>query len=216
MLDATAIVIAKEPRPGRVKTRLCPPCTPEQAAGLARAALADTLRATARLGVRRRILALDGAPGPWLPDGFETAGQRGDGLGERLEHAFGLVDGGPALLVGMDTPQIDAPLLRSSLEALAEDEVDAVLGPAADGGYWAIGFRRPLWGAFDGVPMSSPLTFDAQLARLDELGLRARLLTELRDVDEIEDAIAVAATAPATLFAAAMRDVRAAWRRAAA
>ncbi len=216
MPAATAIVIAKEPRPGRVKTRLCPPCTPEQAAALARAALIDTLETVGRLDVGRRLLCLEGAPGPWLAPGFELAAQRGSGLGERLGHAFRRAGSWPALLVGMDTPQFDAPLLRESLRALTEDGVDAVLGPAEDGGYWTIGFRAPAPGAFDGVPMSTGDTFEAQLARLDGLGLRTRVLPELRDVDVIEDAVAVAAQAPATRFAAAVRALDAEWRRIAA
>ena len=69
------LVMAKSPVPGRVKTRLCPPCTPAEAAALAEAALADTLEAVAACGAGRRILALDGAPGPWLPAGFEVVAQ---------------------------------------------------------------------------------------------------------------------------------------------
>lgn len=215
MLDATAIVIAKEPRPGRVKTRLCPPCTSEQAAALAQAALSDTLEAVARVEVGRRLVALDGEAGPWLPGGFDVALQRGDGLGERLDHAFTLADR-PALLVGMDTPQLGPTLIRLGLAALDSDQVDAVLGPARDGGYWGIGFAGPAPGAFDGVPMSSRETFDAQLVRLEELGLRTRLLPPLQDVDTIEDAEAVAAAAPTTRFARAMKVVQREWSRAAA
>ncbi|GAB2471058.1 hypothetical protein GCM10027162_78090 [Streptomyces incanus] len=68
----TLLVIAKEPRPGRVKTRLTPPFTPGQAAELAEAALADTLHAVAATPAARRVLVLDGAPGPWLPPGFDV------------------------------------------------------------------------------------------------------------------------------------------------
>lgn len=64
---STLLVIAKEPRPGRVKTRLTPPFSPRQAAALAEAALVDTLLAVAAAPVRRRVLVLDGTPGPWLP-----------------------------------------------------------------------------------------------------------------------------------------------------
>lgn len=216
MREATAIVIAKEPRPGRTKTRLCPPCTPRQAAALARAALTDTLVEVARLDVRRRLLCLEGMPGEWLAPGFDVARQEGTGLGERLEHAFGVAGPGPALLVGMDTPQLDAALLGHALRALREDGVDAVLGPADDGGYWAIGFRTPVRGAFDGVPMSTGGTFEAQLARLDDLGLRTRLLPALRDVDVFEDAVAVAAQAQPTRFAAAVRALELGWHRGAA
>src|SRR5205807_5507305 len=84
----TIIVLAKAPVPGRVKTRLCPPCDPAQAARLAEAALVDTLRAVAAPRWDRRVLVLDGTPGPWLPGRFEVLPQRGDGLDERLAHAF--------------------------------------------------------------------------------------------------------------------------------
>jgi len=194
------LVIAKAPVAGRVKTRLCPPCTPGQAARLARAALEDTLAAAD--GVRscgRRVLVLDGAPGPWLPPGWEVVAQRGDGLAARLAAAFACA-GGPALLVGMDTPQVTAARLDAGLAALAR--TDAVLGPAPDGGYWAIGLRAPAAAVFDGVPMSVAGTGAAQRRRLDALGLRTALLAPLRDVDTITDARAVAAAAPEGRFAA--------------
>lgn len=84
----TLLVIAKEPRPGRVKTRLTPPFTPEEAAGLAEASLADTLHAVAATPATRRVLVLDGAPGPWLPPGFDVVAQCAGGLDERLAEAF--------------------------------------------------------------------------------------------------------------------------------
>jgi hypothetical protein len=67
--DTTLLVIAKQPVPGRVKTRLVPPCTHEQAAALAEAALADTLRTVLTVPARRRVLVMDGRPGQWLPLG---------------------------------------------------------------------------------------------------------------------------------------------------
>lgn len=69
--DTTLLVIAKQPLPGRVKTRLVPPCTAQQAATLAEAALADTLHAVLAAPARRRVLVLEGEPGPWLPPGFD-------------------------------------------------------------------------------------------------------------------------------------------------
>lgn len=197
------IVLAKAPVPGRVKTRLCPPCTPEQAARLAAAALADTLRAVAATpGVTRRVCVLDGAPGPWLPRGFEVVAQRGGGLAERLAAAFADVDE-PALLVGMDTPQVTPALLRDGLARL--DRTDAVLGLAPDGGYWAIGLHHASDALFHGVPMSAETTGAAQLARLRAHGLQVDLLPELRDVDTIADARAVAASCPAgTAFPAVL------------
>ena len=199
-MSATLIVIAKAPVPGRVKTRLTPPLRPEQAATLARAALEDTLDAVARSRrAVRRVVALDGEPDGWLPDGFELVAQRGDGLAQRLAGAFADV-GGPALLVGMDTPQLTPDLLDAGLARLA-DGADAVFGPATDGGYWAIGLARPDRRVFDGVPMSARHTGAAQRARLAALGLATHHLPPLRDVDTFEDARAVAAAAPAARFA---------------
>jgi uncharacterized protein len=206
MADVALVVIAKAPAPGRSKTRLCPPCTPEQAAMLAAAALSDTLAAVVATPASRRILALDGEPDGWLPPGFELHAQRGAGLGERLGHALAAA-GGPALVVGMDTPQLTPALLRVAAGRLREPEVDAVLGPAMDGGYWTIGLRRPDPAAFEGVPMSSAETCAAQRARLGELGLRTAELPALRDVDTIADAAAVARERPGTRFGTAFRQL---------
>ena len=202
-MSATLMVLAKAPRPGHSKTRLCPPCTPRDAAALARAALADTLDAVLATPAARRMLVLDGPVGDWLAPGVEVVAQRGAGLDERLAHAFADV-GGPALLVGMDTPQVTRDDLAGGLERLAAPGVDAVLGPAADGGYWAIGLREAQPRVFLGVPMSTAWTGRAQHARLRRLGLHVALLPALRDVDRIADARAVAALAPAGRFARAL------------
>jgi len=201
---AALIVIAKAPAPGRSKTRLCPPCTPVQAAALAEAALRDTLAAVAATPCRARVLALDGEPGPWLPAGFDVIAQRGTGLAQRLAAAFEDT-GGPALLVAMDTPQLTPALLAAGLARLGSRGVGAVLGPTRDAGYWAIGLRRPDRAVFAGVPMSSPLTLCTQRARLGALGLRVAELPQLTDVDTIAAARLVARSASGSLFAAALR-----------
>jgi uncharacterized protein len=198
MSDVALVVIAKAPVPGRAKTRLCPPLTPAGAAALAAAALADTLRAVAATPARRRILALDGA---WEAPGFEVIPQAGGGLGERLGDAL-VAAGGPSLVVGMDTPQLTPALLAGAAARLTEPGVDAVLGPAPDGGYWTIGLEAPDRLVFRGVPMSSPRTCAAQRHRLEQLGLTTAWLPPLRDVDTIEDARAVARDCPDSLFAA--------------
>jgi hypothetical protein len=200
------LVIAKAPVAGRVKTRLCPPCTHVEAAELASAALQDTLEAAGAAGAGRRVLVLDGAPGPWLPTGWEIVPQRGDGLAERLAAAFADADA-PAFLVGMDTPQLSPELVRAGLGALATH--DAVFGPAADGGYWGIGLRRADPEVFAGIPMSEPHTGAAQRLRLDALGLRTAMLPTLLDVDTIAAARAVAAAVPGSRFATRLAAVAA-------
>ena len=82
------IVIAKEPVPGRVKTRLCPPCTPDDAARLAAAALADTFAAVQPAPADARTVVLDGHPGGWIPAGFDVIPQRAGGLDARLALAL--------------------------------------------------------------------------------------------------------------------------------
>jgi uncharacterized protein len=200
---ATLLVIAKQPVPGRVKTRLVPPCTYEQAAALAEAALADTLHTVLMLPARRRVLVLDGRPGPWLPPGFDIVPQCDGPLDERLADAFAAVHG-PALLIGMDTPQVTPALLTVDWRA-----GDAVFGPAADGGFWALGLRVPAPALLRGVPMSTPSTGAVQRARLLAAGLRVADLPQLRDVDTTADAVAVARQAPRSRFAARARELAA-------
>ena len=195
----TLLVIAKEPLPGRVKTRLTPPYSPERAAALAESALADTLDAVARTPATRRVLVLSGRPGRWLPDGFEVIPQRGDGLDERLANAFA-ASSGPTVLVGMDTPQITPDLLTGASRYL--ENSDAVLGPAADGGWWLLGLREPDPARLRGVPMSRPDTGWHQVTALR--GLRVAVLDTLTDVDTADDAMHVAAQAPETRFARAV------------
>lgn len=191
----TIIVIAKEPVPGRVKTRLTPAVTPQQAAALAGAALHDTLELVSKADVGRRILLLDGAPGDWIPAGFEVWPQTSGGLDLRLADAFERVSG-PALLIGMDTPQITS----SDIEVDFAD-FDAWLGLTVDGGYWAVAMRDPDPSVFPGVPMSLETTGEVQLARLRHAGLEVGMLRSYRDVDTIADARVVATGAPHTRFA---------------
>ncbi|MBT2472156.1 DUF2064 domain-containing protein [Streptomyces sp. ISL-66] len=197
----TLLVIAKEPVPGRVKTRLTPPFTPVEAARLAEAALADTLAAVARTPADRRILVLEGRPGPWLPPGFEVVPQGAGTLDLRLAAAFAACTG-PALLIGMDTPQVTPDLLAVDWSAH-----DAWIGPAADGGFWALGLAAPDPALLRGVPMSTPGTGAAQYERLRAAGLRTGRLPLLRDVDTAEDAHLVAAEAPAGRFAAQLTAI---------
>ncbi|MFE0644121.1 DUF2064 domain-containing protein [Streptomyces sp. NPDC058877] len=194
----TLLVIAKQPLPGRVKTRLTPPFTPAEAASLAEAALGDTLAAALEVPADRHVLVLDGQPGAWLPSGFRLLPQVAGGLDVRLAAAFAAYDG-PALLIGMDTPQVTPAVLAP---ALCWEEHDAWFGPASDGGFWALGLASPDPALLLGVPMSRPDTGSVQHARLRAAGLRIGALPVLRDVDTAEDAALVAAEAPDTRFAA--------------
>lgn len=198
------LVMAKAPVAGRVKTRLCPPCTPAEAAAIAEAALADTLDAVAACGAGRRIVALAGDPGPWLPAGFEVIPQVDGGFDRRLVAAWEMA-GGPGVQIGMDTPQVTAGLLDGALDAL--DATDTALGLAVDGGWWAIGLRRPDPRVFVGIPMSTSGTGAAQRARLGRLGLSVTALPALVDLDTAADLAAVTESGSAIRTAAQARRI---------
>lgn len=198
--------MAKAPVPGRSKTRLTPDLTTVEAAAVAEAALADTLAAVAGCGADRRIVALDGEPGPWLPAGFEVVPQVEGTFNERLAAAWARA-GGPGLQIGMDTPQVTAALLDASLAVVTDDGRDAALGLAEDGGWWALGLARPHPEAFRDVPMSRSDTGLMQRKQLEALGLAVADLPVLRDLDDAEDARAIARLAPRTRTAVNLRGV---------
>jgi glycosyltransferase A (GT-A) superfamily protein (DUF2064 family) len=204
----TVIVLAKQPLPGRAKTRLTPPLRPDEAARIAAAALTDTLAAAAEVEADSHLLAFAGDPTGWLPAGWRAVDQPEGGLDVRIAAAFAAVDPArPAVLIGMDTPQFRP----KQLMAFDPSRYGACLGPATDGGYWAIGFADPAaaLSTISGVPMSTAATGSIQLARLRRSGLRVQLLDELNDVDTFDDAWAIVDQAPDGAFARAMRELRA-------
>jgi glycosyltransferase A (GT-A) superfamily protein (DUF2064 family) len=200
---AQLLVIAKAPVPGRVKTRLCPPCTPTQAAAVAAAALADTVATVTSTPAERRTMLLCG----WLPTppGWRMVAQRGDGLGLRLAHGFHdtALPGRASALIGMDTPQLTPALLTELTAGLRHS--DAVLGPARDGGWWGLALCDPAHATvLARVPMSTPETADRTVEALRSRGLRVGFAATLRDVDTAADAWAVAAACRTGTFADAV------------
>jgi glycosyltransferase A (GT-A) superfamily protein (DUF2064 family) len=195
----TLILIAKECIPGRVKTRLHPALSMEQAAVLASASLADTLESVSTLPATRRILAFDGNLFPEGSEPYEVIHQVSGDLDVRLGAIFDEC-AGPTVLIGMDTPQLTAELLAPLFEEWPSD-VDAWFGFANDGGFWILALAEPNGSLIRGIPMSRPDTGQLQLDRLRAEGLRVRLLPQLTDVDTIEDAWEVATLAPGRRFA---------------
>lgn len=212
-LPVTLLVIAKAPIAGFAKTRLTPPFSPRDAARLAAAALLDTLDSMRDAGARHCAVAWVGDLGRAENSGeiasalehFEVFPQRGDDFAERLANAhadaarFGL----PVLQIGMDTPQAGPALLAASAAQLL-DTGDAVLGPAADGGWWALGLPGPEPArVLCGVPMSTPDTGRLTRKALRHNGLRVHTLPTLTDVDTYADVLTVAAQSDGRFTAAA-------------
>ena len=208
------LVMAKAPVPGVSKTRLAATIGDEAAAEVAAAALLDTLAAAAEaVGPQACVLALAGD----LDDGAATAEvraaltgwtvvpQRGEGFDQRLANAHHDAGPGPVLQVGMDTPQMTATHLLGAGSALGTH--DTVLGAAEDGGWWVLGRRDPAAAeALRGVEMSTGTTYDDTREALLGRGLSVSPTTVLYDVDEYDDAVAVAQQAPHTRFARTWAD----------
>ena len=198
----TIVLIAKEPLPGKAKTRLHPALTLEQAAGIAAASIDDTLTALAAVPATRRILAFDGNRLPPKSERFEVLHQVNGDLDERLGAIFDACDG-PMVLIGMDTPQVTAAHLAPAFTSWPDD-IDAWFGPANDGGFWALGMAEPRGDLILGVPMSRDDTGEIQLQRLVDAGLSVSMLPTLTDVDTIDSARAVAELAPHGTFASTL------------
>ncbi|MBF6329617.1 TIGR04282 family arsenosugar biosynthesis glycosyltransferase [Nocardia transvalensis] len=202
-IPATILVVAKSPIAGFAKTRLTPPLSPGAAARLAADALLDTLAAVRSSGVRERVVAWTGdlARAEYAADiavalgDFTVVPQRGEDFGQRLAnaHADAACFGLPVLQIGMDTPQAGPALLASSATVLT-DHGDAALGPAADGGWWALGLTDPRPARLlTGVPMSTDRTGQLTRKMLSRCGCRVHDLPVLTDVDHYDDALTVAA-----------------------
>lgn len=139
-LQAQLLVLAKEPLPGRAKTRLSPALSPAGAADVARACLEDTLAAVAGVDVLRRTVVLDGSPVGWLPGWTAALPQRSGPLGTRISGALADAHAAlpvPMLLIGMDTPQVSPRLLTDALEALLAPHV--ATDPFLDAQQWEWG-----------------------------------------------------------------------------
>jgi len=209
------LVVAKAPHPGQVKTRLAAEVGHEVAADVAAAALLDTMAACREaVGAHRCHLALAGALDGAAREeelrdglaGWTVRAQRGDGFAARLRYAHLDLGPGPVLQIGMDTPQVHGRLLDQVAGQL--DGRVAVLGPAVDGGWWALALRDPTDArALLRVPMSRATTGRDTRAAFEAAGLDVAEAAELRDVDTAADADAVAAAIPDSAFARAWRAV---------
>ncbi len=214
-------MLAKAPVAGAVKTRLTPAFSDHEAAALAAAALLDTLDAVLEAAAGPSdhptptpVVALSGdLDQAAATEAVQTSlarfvvlPQQGECLGARIAHAHRDAAGefGATVQIGMDTPQVSATSLRQvATRVVADDGPDAVLGLADDGGWWLLALRRAGDARFVArVATSTPETGSLTLAALERAGLRVELTDPLRDVDEPEDVVDVAAAAAGSRFAA--------------
>lgn len=189
----TVVVFAKEPVPGTVKTRFCPPCDAAQATELYRAFVRDTIALVARAEPSAMLMAYDaGASGgdpAWLReaagDGWVFVDQGAGDLGDRLVRITGrFVGAGPVAIIGSDSPTLPGASLREAFRAL--ESVDAVLGPTLDGGYYLVGLRRPMPELFRGIPWSTERVWRESLGRLAQTGAEWHELPRWYDLDSAD------------------------------
>ncbi|HEX2055049.1 MAG TPA: TIGR04282 family arsenosugar biosynthesis glycosyltransferase [Nitrospiraceae bacterium] len=197
--DFALVIFAKAPIPGQVKTRLCPPLTPDEAATLHGSFVLDTLErtkvavATFHLPAVRILACAPSSTHVFFKimeerHGVRLLDQEGRDLGERMHAAFekcfaqGFTR---VVLVGTDVPSLPLNHYREAFDALATH--DLVLGPAQDGGYYLIGLTRPAPELFRDVPWSDNRVLAATRNRADRAGLRTALLPVWRDIDTIDD-----------------------------
>ena len=192
MTGASVALFAKTPRAGRVKTRLVPPLTHEDAARVAHASIVDTMRRIVPSVSARWTLFLEGERDEAIEalakeHGVATASQRGEDLGERLWSAFQelrLRSDGAVLAIGSDSPTLDPQRIEEAIEAL--QVCDVVLGPTEDGGYYLIGMSGDHGALFRDIPWSSGGTAAVTLERARERSLEVRLLAPWYDLDDPE------------------------------
>jgi rSAM/selenodomain-associated transferase 1 len=201
-------VMAKAPVAGQVKTRLCPPLVPAEAAALARCFLLDRLEQLGELSDADGLVAF--APKERepemrsvLPAGARLVPQEGADLGARLDRVLTdlLAEGyAAALAVDADSPTLPTAYLRRACAVLRDPAIDVVVGPCEDGGYYLIGLRAPAPALFRDMPWSTAAVTQETLARAGRLGLRLALLPSWFDVDRGEDLARLRTPAPPEAF----------------
>lgn len=188
------IIFAKAPLPGRVKTRLCPPLAPDEAATLHSTMVLDTLETSRNLPGFDRFLAC--SPSRQHPffkavgarQGILLLDQHSGDLGARMDQAFFEVfkaGYGSAVIVGSDLPTLTSSLLRQARQGLADHDI--VLGPSLDGGYYLIGLRKPTPELFMDIPWSTDRVLACTQEKVQRLGQSLNLLPTARDLDTLDD-----------------------------
>ncbi len=189
------VVVAKAPQPERVKTRLFPKLTPEEATRLYRCFIQDRMK---EIGLLRDIdLAISYTPADskefftrFKSNGFQLFPQRGKDLGERLHNIFvdKLQQGYQAVsIIDSDTPDLPRAIVQQSFQLLGSDGVDAVFGPCHDGGYYLVGMRKPHPELFQDIAWSTETVLQETLQKAETFGIRAKLLKRWNDLDTFED-----------------------------
>ena len=196
---AALIIFAKAPIPGQVKTRLCPPLTPDEAATLHGSFVLDTLERTQtaiaklKLPIDRYLACAPSTTHVFFRimeerHGVNVIDQIGEDLGARMNQAFETIFSRGyqhAFIIGTDVPTLPLDHLKQALTLL--ENHDLILGPAVDGGYYLIGLKRTTPELFTGIPWSTDQVLRLTQEKAAAIGLKTALLASWRDVDTLAD-----------------------------
>ncbi|MDX2253028.1 MAG: TIGR04282 family arsenosugar biosynthesis glycosyltransferase [Nitrospira sp.] len=199
MPTSALVIFAKAPIPGQVKTRLCPPLTPDEAATLHGSFVLDTLERTKaavskfKLPIDRYLACAPSSAHVFFKimeerQGVRVIDQVGDDLGARMNQVFETLFAQKytqVVIVGTDVPSLPLEQYKQAFTLLGSH--DLVLGPALDGGYYLIGLNRPTPELFTGIPWSTEQVLNLTQEKARALGLRTSLLAPWRDIDTISD-----------------------------
>ncbi len=195
MNEKALIIFARQPIPGKVKTRLTPPLSPRQAASLYHFMLTDIMSRTEALEGVDRVLFYSGGEGaeryfqencPGLP----LHQQKGPDLGSMMEEAFSRVfaDGYRTVaIIGSDCPDLPVSFICEAFRLLADGPSEAVFGPAEDGGYYLLAMKRVHRELFHGVSWGNGHVLRESLEKAGAMGLHVSRLPVWGDVDTFED-----------------------------
>jgi rSAM/selenodomain-associated transferase 1 len=194
-MNVALVIMVKQPAPGHVKTRLCPPLTPEQAAKLYRCFLLDKMAQVRRVPAAAPYLAFtpkeaEGFFRDLAGEGFLLVPQEGRDLGERLDQLSQrlLAAGHPGVvIIDSDTPNLPDRYLAEAVDRIGDRGTDAVFGPAEDGGYYLVGLRLPSPALFQGITWSTEIVLEQTLGKAAASGRRVHLLRPWFDVDTGND-----------------------------
>lgn len=193
-MSQAIVIFIKAPEPGKVKTRLCPPLSPEQAAQLYISLAQDTWNSANRVSGVEVLAAYE--PGDtannlhWLAAGNPVSHfrQKGRDLGERLIHAFETAfhkGARKVIVIGSDAPLLSREIMEQAFFDLDRNEL--ILGPAKDGGYYLMGLKKPELDLFRDIPWSTDKVFEETMRRAEKLKLKTGLLPKLSDIDVFSD-----------------------------
>jgi hypothetical protein len=194
-LKKALLIFAKRPVPGKVKTRLIPPLSPEEAADLYRCMLGDTMKMVTNFPELALYLFYEDMEESreyfsGIAPGIKNYPQMGDDLGERMAEAFRVVFANGhvlAAVIGTDAPDLPPAYIKEAFDRLESGKIEAVFGPCEDGGYYLLGLKRLNSALFRDLPWSSGAVLQESLKRAKEAGIEATLLPMWHDVDSAAD-----------------------------